>query len=550
MRSRTGGRNPLTLAVLAAIWIATLANWPLWRALAALPEMGSARGALFIGGFCVMVAALTTALLAIAAWRWTIKPVIALFLISAALGAHFMGSYGAIIDSTMMTNVVQTDPREVRDLLSWRLLASVTVLAGLPMLLLWRVRVSAVGGWRQLGRNAIVFVISFLVLAALVFALFADLSATMRNHKTIRYLINPVNSFYALGQLAFPGKGVKKGPLAAIGADARVALRPAGSKPPLLVFVVGETGRADHFSLNGYVRPTNPELAQLGVVSFTDVTSCGTNTAASLPCMFSHLGKQGFESRDHDFENLLDLAQRAGLAVLWLDNQSGCKGLCDRVPNADASSAAPGGGTAPAALCSDGECLDEALLANLDARIAALPADRRARGVLLVLHQMGSHGPAYYKRSPADRKPFEPECTTNVLQQCSPEALINAYDNSIAYTDHMLAQTVQWLKTQQVAYDPAMLYVSDHGESLGENNIYLHGLPYAIAPREQKHVPMIAWLPPQTEAASRVTQACLAQRRAAPLTHDNLFSTVLGFMGVQAAEYKPALDAFAPCRGG
>ncbi|CAN5742296.1 phosphoethanolamine--lipid A transferase [soil metagenome] len=548
MKSRASGWNPLTLAVLAATWIATLSNWPLWRALAALPEMGTARGAIFIVGFCVMVAALTTALLAIAAWRWTIKPVIAIFLISAALGAHFMGSYGAIIDSTMMTNVVQTDPREVRDLLNWRLAASVLVLAVLPMLLLLRMRVSSPGGWRQLGRNTLVFFGGFGVLAVLVFALFADLSATMRNHKTLRYLINPVNSFYALGELAFPGRDAIKGPLVTIGADARVAPRPAGAKPPLLALVVGETGRADHFSLNGYARLTNPELAKLGVVSYTDVTSCGTATAASLPCMFSHLGKQGFESRDRDFENLLDLAQRAGLAVLWLDNQSGCKGLCDRVPNANAGGAAPGGGTPPAALCSAGECLDEALLANLDARIAALPADRRARGVLLVLHQMGSHGPAYYKRSPADRKPFLPECTTNVLQQCSPEALINAYDNSIAYTDHVLAETVKWLETQEANYDPALLYVSDHGESLGENNIYLHGLPYAIAPREQKHVPMIAWLPAQTEAASRVTSACLSRQRDAKLSHDNLFSTVLGLLRVQAAEYKPALDAFAACR--
>ena len=130
------GWNPLTLAVLASAWIAALPNWPLWRALLALPETASARGGLFVAGFGVMIAALLTALLALIAWRVTIKPAIAVLLLAAAFGAHYMGSYGVVIDTTMMTNVLQTDPREVRDLLSWRLLGSVALLAGVPLLLL------------------------------------------------------------------------------------------------------------------------------------------------------------------------------------------------------------------------------------------------------------------------------------------------------------------------------------------------------------------------------------------------------------------------------
>jgi lipid A ethanolaminephosphotransferase len=196
--------------------------------------------------------------------------------------------------------------------------------------------------------------------------------------------------------------------------------------------------------------------------------------------------------------------------------------------------------------CADDECLDETLLRGLDERIAALPADARARGVLLVLHQMGSHGPAYYKRSPPDRKPFLPECTTNVLQQCDRAALINGYDNSIAYTDHMLAQTIAWLKRQQTQYDTTLLYVSDHGESLGENNLYLHGLPYAVAPVEQKHVPMVLW--PTSRGQANGQGDCLRTQQAAALTHDNLFHASLGLLGITASEYNPALDMLAPCR--
>jgi lipid A ethanolaminephosphotransferase len=544
--SRSSSINPLTLALLAALWIAAFANWPLWRALVRLPEMVSGRGALFIAGFALAVGALTFALLALFAWRWTIKPMASLFLLAAAFVAHFMGAYGVVIDPTMMVNVLQTDAKETRDLLSWRLFASVALLAGVPLWWLWRAQLKRLPAWRQAVRNGLAVVGSLLVVAAVVMALFADLSATMRNHKSLRYMINPLNAFFSLGVVATHAGVKPAGPPLAIGNDATVLPRPPGAKPPLLLFVVGETARADHFSLNGYTRATNPELSHLDVLSFRDVSSCGTSTAASLPCMFSHLGRKGFEARDRDHENLLDLLQRAGLAVLWLDNQAGCKGLCERVPNAMAHDPVGGDARQLAGLCDADECLDEALLRGLEQRLADLPAERRAKGVVIVLHQMGSHGPAYHKRSPADRKPFLPECTTNVLQQCEQQALINAYDNSIAYTDHVLAQTIAWLQARAADHDPALLYVSDHGESLGENNLYLHGLPYAVAPREQTHVPMLMWL----GSRERWHSACLQDQLDAALSHDHLFHTVLGLVGVTASEYKPASDALAACRAG
>ena len=539
--------NPLTLALLAALWIAAFANWPLWRAMSALPEMASARGAVFIVAFGAIVAALTLASIALLAWRWTIKPVLAFFLLAAAIGAHFIGSYGVVIDPTMMVNVLQTDLREARDLLNLRLLASLLLLAGLPLWWLWRADVTRLGLARQAIRNLLALVVAVVLMAALAVALFADLSATMRNHRSLRYMINPLTSFFSLGVVVSAARAQPEGPLLPVGLDAKPLPRAAGTKPPLLMLVIGETARADHFSLNGYDRPTNAELAQRGVLSFRNVTSCGTNTAASLPCMFSHLGRQVFDARAQQRENLLDVLQHAGLAVLWLDNQAGCKGVCDRVPHAVASDSAAVGDGLPDALCADGECLDEVLLRGLDARLAALPAQRRAQGVVLVLHQMGSHGPAYFKRSPESRKPFKPECVTNVLQQCERDALVNAYDNSIAYTDHVLALGIDWLTAQTQHYDPALLYVSDHGESLGENNLFLHGLPYAMAPREQIHVPMVLWMAPQTATVRGFNAACLREQRDAALSHDNLFHTVLGLAGVAAGEYQSALDALAHC---
>ena len=538
------GWNPLALAGLAAGWIATVGNWPLWRALGRLPEAATPRGALFIAAFAVMVGALVWALLACFAWRRAIKPAAIFVVLSAAAGAYFMGAFGVVLDPTMMTNMLQTDAKEAGDLLGPAFFASFAALGLLPALVLARWRLAAAPFARQAARNALAVVAGLGVVALGLAVFFADFSSTMRNHRGLRYLINPVNSYFSLAVAIHDARAEPAGPPRPIGLDARLLPRAPGARPPLLALVIGETARADHFQLNGYARATDPELARLPVVSFGDVTSCGTNTAMSLPCMFSGLGRAGGDVSARR-ENLLDLAQRAGLAVLWLDNQSGCKGVCDRVPHAQTTDTAPGGSRLPEALCTEGECYDEALLHDLDRRLEALPAERRARGVLLVLHQMGSHGPAYFRRSPPGRKPFAPECETTVLQQCSRETVTNAYDDSIAYTDHVLAETVRWLDARASTYAPSLLYVSDHGESLGEGNIYLHGLPYAIAPREQTHVPMIAWFGADPAAPAL---ACLRARRHEPLSHDHLFHTVLGLLGVRASEYVPSLDAFAACK--
>jgi lipid A ethanolaminephosphotransferase len=541
-------RSPLALAWLVSLWIAGPANWPLWKAFADLPDVTGTRGLLFGIGFGLMVAAAMAALLSLLAWRSTFKPVLTVVLLTAAVSAHFMGSYGVVIDPTMVLNVLGTDVRETRDLLSLRLLETLLLLAALPLWWLWRQPVDYRRWPTRALRNALSLIGALAALAALTLLCFQDLSGTMRNHKELRYLVNPLNGFYSVGRVAYTKQAKPAGPPLPIGLDARPLAPLAGQRTPLLLLVVGETARADHFALNGYPRDTDPELRTLDVLSFRNVTSCGTNTAASLPCMVSHLGRTAHDARTHDYENLLDLLQRAGLAVLWIENQAGCKEVCDRVPHTRPELPAPGATAPDARLCPHGECLDEAMLHGLDARLAALPAAQRARGVVLVIHQMGSHGPAYSQRSPADRKRFTPECTSTVLQQCDHQQLVNAYDNSIAYTDHVLAQSVGWLKQQTAAYDPAMLYLSDHGESLGENNLYLHGLPYAIAPREQKQVPLIAWLPPQRLQADRLDLSCLRSRLDTALSHDNLFHTVLGLARVRAGEYRPALDALAPCR--
>lgn len=542
-------RRPATLVWGLALWLTAVGNLPLWRRVTELGGSPVQRlvlltclGLLVLGGL--------VGLFSLLAWPAVFRPAASLLLMVSAFNSHFMWQYGAVIDTTMLANVLHTDVHEVRDLLSLALPGALLLVAAPALWWLWRQPITFATRWRQLGRNALGLLGGLVLVVAVTLLGYQQLASLMRNHKALRYMVNPLNTLYAGARLAIDQLPRQAHALVPTGLDARLgASYAAQARPPLLVVVVGETARAQNFGLNGYGRATTPELARWQregqLVNFSDVRSCGTNTQVSVPCLFSPLTRaQGGDQAPAE-ENLLDVLQRAGLAVLWLDNQSGCKGVCARVPNASTTAL-----TLPGH-CTGGECLDAALLHGLDERIAALEPASRARGVVLVLHQMGSHGPAYSRRSPAARKRFMPECTSTTLSDCSPEQLLNAYDNSIAYTDHFLSETLRWLQTQAHSgtFDTGLIYLSDHGESLGENGLYLHGVPYALAPDQQTRVPMLTWLSGGLQQRASLSMDCLRQRALAPHSHDNLFHSVLGLMDVQTTAHQPALDLYAPCRG-
>ena len=532
---------------LIALWLAGPGNLPLWQRIFALDETLAQRITLAVG-LGMVVAAASAALLSLLAWPRVFRPAATLLVLVAAFNSHFMWQYGVVMDPTMLANVAHTDAREVRDLLSLRLVGTVLLVAGPPLGWLWRRPVAPRPWWRQTGRNMAGMAVGLLLVLGFGLASYQELASLMRNHKSVRYMINPLNSVYAAGRVAADQLPQQVRALTPVGEDSALGSSYAAQqRPPLLMLVIGETARAQNWGLNGHARDTTPKLRrwqqQGELVNFSNVRSCGTNTQVALPCIFSPLTRAQGGDRTPTQENLLDVLQRAGLAVLWLDNQSGCKGVCDRVPNATTRELQLPG------LCEGGECFDEAMLNGLNERIAALDPVRRARGVVLVLHQMGSHGPAYSRRTPADRKPFQPECTSNTLSSCTPAQLANAYDNTIAYTDHFLDRSLQWLqqRAQASQYDTGLVYLSDHGESLGENGLYLHGVPYALAPDQQTRVPMVAWLSPGLQAHIRVGPDCLRQRATEPLSHDHFFHTVLGLMDVTTRAHEPALDALAPC---
>jgi lipid A ethanolaminephosphotransferase len=372
-----------------------------------------------------------------------------------------------------------------------------------------------------------------------VLLVFQDFSALMRNQKELRYLITPANFVYSSARVLAADTRQAGQSKSIVGADAHRAASWAGrTRPTLFVIAVGETARAANWGLSGYVRQTTPKLATLDVLNFSDVSACGTSTETSLPCMFSATGRRDYdEDRIRSSESLLHVLQRAGFEVLWRDNQSGCKGVCDglSVQQIDAAQSPE--------LCADGRCPDDVLLRGLDT------VARDAKGnLVVVLHMLGNHGPAYFKRYPDAFRRYTPTCDTGELRKCSQQEIINAYDNALLYTDHFLAATINFLKEREARFDTAMLYVSDHGESLGENGLYLHGLPYAIAPSEQIKVPMVWWLSPGFTSSFGINRTCLSKQASKSWGHDHLFHTVLGLLHVETSVYESPLDLAAACR--
>jgi lipid A ethanolaminephosphotransferase len=539
-RSIKKGSNPLWLSAAISLWLVVVANVGFWKSIHAITPFNNGRQWLF--GLCLGVAIFGLHWLAacLFSFRRTIKWWLSAELLVAAICSYFIFAYGVVIDEGMIINSLQTDAREVKDLLNIGMLLSFALIALPGLLYVWRKPLSTTHLGKQLLLNLVSAALGAALFLGGAFAMFQDFSSLMRNNPSLRFQITPLNAFWGLGLALTEPLRKGDGALQTIGQDAKQSMKSAAnSKPKLIIYVIGETARSGNFSLNGYPKNTNPKLASLDVTSFTEVISCGTATAASLPCMFSALGRESFVKAKGKQEGLLDVLNKAGITQLWRNNNSGCKGTCDRIPTEDLSR------TSNATFCTSNECFDEILIDGLKEKLASLSA--KPSNTMITLHQLGSHGPAYYLRSPKAFKSFLPECETNQLQQCSNDAIVNAYDNTIVYTDHLLAQSIALLKSLNGTYDTALVYVSDHGESLGENGTYLHGLPYAFAPKVQKHVPLIVWLSDSFSARLGIDKACLNTVRNKPLSHDNLFHSLLFLNEVETSLYRAEQNLFAQC---
>lgn len=526
--------------IIFALYVGLLLNLAFYRQVFTLLPVNSLHNWLVFLSMPVVAFSVMNILTTLASFLKLDRLVISLFILLSASSQYFIWTFGVVIDRAMITNILDTTPAESFALMSGKMVLTLGLSGVLMVAFAWWIKISkAKTVWRSIAVRLLNILVSALLIVLVAALFYKDYASVFRNNKELVKSLSPSNSIVAINSWYAHNK-MDNLPLVKIGEDA--VQKPemhSGPRKNLTILVLGETSRAQNFSLGGYQRETNPRLKQDDVIYFANTTSCGTATAVSVPCMFSNMPRAHYdEELAHHQEGVLDILQRAGIRVLWNDNDGGCKGACDRVPHQNVTDLNLTG------QCIEGECYDEVLFHNLESYIDNLQQDG-----IIVLHTIGSHGPTYYNRYPAEFRKFTPTCDTNEIQSCSQQQLTNTYDNTILYIDYVVDKAIKLLQSKQDKFTTSLVYLSDHGESLGEDGVYLHGLPWSIAPETQKHVPMLLWLSQDYQQRYGVSSQCLQQRaKTDPYSQDNLFSTLLGLLGVDTHEYQATDDILTPCR--
>ena len=525
----------LTYTTLLSAYFAYILNIKFWTFLWTGSEINGIFDVAALVGFLIVFFSIYFCFFSLIAVPYIGKIIIAVLLICSAAADYSSQNLGIVINPDMIRNFAETTAREASDFFTLPFVCYVMLLGVLPAICLFWIKVEYSPLKKEI-RNRLLSCGMVLALSALILPIFYKSYISFgRNNYQIRYYINTFN--YISAVVRYHKKNANKNRSFVILDNNPYVLSRTSGQPRVLVLIVGETARANNFSLYGYSKKTNPLLEKQDIIAFQKTISCGTSTAVSLPCMFSVTGKRKFDITDAKYtQNVLDIVQAAGDRVIWKDNDDGCKNVCVRAEyiNAQAENKQP--------YCFNDYCHDDILLDNLEVTLDEIKKD-----TLIVLHMMGSHGPAYYKRYPETMNVFGPACNTEDLQDCSQEEIVNAYDNTILYTDYIISSVIDLLKTKN-NLQSIMLYVSDHGESLGEHHIYLHWLPDKIAPKEQKEVPMILWLSDNVKNNMNIDISCLrhnAEKNS--FSHDNYAHTILGLLEVQTKTYQKNLDILNTC---
>ena len=487
----------------------------------------------FLFGLGALLFIALSTIFALISNRFIIKPVLITLLLISSVVAYYSLEYKTIISDKMIQNILETDTKEVHDLLNIKMFLYFIFLGVLPSIFVYKVEIIRQPLKKEIFSRLKLLGFNILSVPVLYFIFGKSWASFFREHKVLRMYTNPTYYLYSFGKFINERYLTKPMKFRHIGLDAKLDVK----KPRLVIFVLGEAARWDHFSLNGYNRDTNPKLKSDNVISLEKFFSCGTETAVSVPCMFSIYDRKNYSNKKAKHtDSVIDILDRAGVAVLWRDNNSNSKGVATRIKGYEDFTHAH---IKP--YCNDFECHDEVLLYKLDDWIAK----QKSKSIFIVLHQKGSHGPEYYKRYPKEFKKFKEVCKTNELQKCSKEQIANGYDNTILYTDTFLDETIKFLKKYKDKYQIALVYAADHGESLGENGIYLHGLPYFIAPEAQKHPAVMLWF---GNKFGDINESCVKSLRKRELSQDYLFSTILDLAGVKTKVYNPEKDMFEKCK--
>jgi len=525
------------LILFTSAYIALVFNLPFFTKVWDVVTANSEYNIWFLLSVPLVLFLLTVLFNSLFAYKPLLKPMLITSVCISSLLFYATYHYGIIFDYGMIQNSIQTDHAEAMSYINIYAVLFFVFLGIIPSVLIYRAKMIE----HSCAKGAIAWskmvVIALIILSVLVGLFYVNYASVGRNNRELTSYLTPFKLY--VSSYKYFKRSLNNSPREFLILDAEPSLSKVRGRKSVNVLVLGETARAKNFSLNGYEKLTNKHTASTGVVSFTNVTSCGTATAISVPCMFSRLDKKNYDKHvANSQQNVLDLIQLAGTKVTWIDNNNGgCKDVCTRVETIVIDE------NSPNPLCDGEYCLDEILLEYMDKQLAIGSDDN----VLIVLHMMGSHGPTYYRRYPSEHRFFLPDCQRSDIQHCTSEELVNTYDNTILYTDFVLAEITKRLQRLSDDNDvnTSMLYISDHGESLGENGIYLHGLPYTFAPKEQTHVPLLLW---QDNHTNSINKDCLDSVSSQPISHDSFFDLMLGMQSVKSIVYEPDLDILEQCR--
>lgn len=534
-----------TLIVSVAVYQATILNISFYKQVLIKLSLDSFENIAFFVSMPVVVFCTIFILLTLLLNQWLVKIVASSLVIIGSALSYFMLKFGIMIDRSMLQNTLETSFTESAPMITFELINCILLLGVLPcvVIILVKIKPRTIGLY-FLFKHVMIVLLALLLVGLIALIFYKNYATFMRNNsKIIKYLL-PSNYIGALyGQYQFEQN--KHRPFLTIGDDAHRQVVDSDSKSikTVVVLIVGETARSENFALNGYGKNTTPLLSKRDdVISFQNTTSCGTYTAFSIPCMFSNMERKNYdEASALRQENILDILNKQGINVIWLDNNTGCKGVCNRIENENITKKYINSGSK---LCQDGGCYDEVLVKELAIKLQHLDKDS-----LIVLHPLGSHGPNYYQRYPEQFRTFTPTCDTNQITNCDSGSLVNTYDNTIVYTDYIINQTIELLQSKQNNYNTMLIYLSDHGESLGENGLYLHSFPYSIAPAQQTKIPFILWISQHLAKLNRINTACIKNHAKQDLlSHDNLFHLLLGIFAIQTKEYNQSLDSLNYCK--
>lgn len=528
--------NSTLLVLIQAVFYVGVLNMTLWRHIFKALEEGAEQSYLFLGSIPFVLTAAIFILLLPFSIKSFEKPFYILLVITSAIVNYTMYHYGTIFDPDMIENFAATNYAEGSAYFNMSAVLWIGATGVLPALLIFFTHITHYPLLKDAAQKIIALSVAVSVIGVLAVFVYKDYAAFIRNNSTLRKETVPY--YYVVSTVKYIKRAHFTAPKTyeVIGADAEMMEK---DKPDILVVLVGETARAQSYQLGGYERATNAYTKDIpNLTYFKNVTSCGTATAISLPCMFSMRTRKDYSGPNFKYEdNVTDIVKRAGVQSLWIDNNTGSKFVSHTIETIATDKDNK-------EYCNGVDCADNILIGILDEKLKTI----EGKDTVIYIHLIGSHGPAYFERYPDDHRVFKPDCPRSDIQNCSDEEIRNTYDNTILFTDYVMAELIKVMQSHEDKYDLAMFYMSDHGESLGENGIYLHGMPYAIAPAEQNHVPLMTWFSNQEIVEKGLDMKCLAKKaKSEEFSHDNLSHMILGLMDIHTEDYNKALDILEPC---